>query len=69
MGFYMSLSDAKKRLLLKILMRGMAVFAAGSLLAIFTGYIDGDVTSLIIADALMLSVWATDELRWRKKSQ
>lgn len=65
----MSLSDAKKRLLLKILMRGMAVFAAGSLLAIFTGYIDGDVTSLIIADALMLSVWATDELRWRKKSQ
>lgn len=28
-----------KRFLLKLLMCGMAVFAAGSLLAIFTGYI------------------------------
>lgn len=62
-------TSINKRFLLKLLMRGMAVFAACSLLAIFTGYIDGDVTSLIIADALMLSVWATDELRWRKKSQ
>ena len=69
MGINMKIRTQSRHLMLKLLMRGMAVFAAGSLLAIFTGYIDGDVTSLIIADALMLSVWATDELRWRKKSQ
>lgn len=62
-------TSINKRFLLKLLMRGMAVFAVGSLLAIFTGYIEGDVTGLIISDALMLSVWATDEFRWRSKDQ